>query len=185
MRAEGMDVARRAGVSKTVMARMVAGRGWSGIPEREMSAFQRHESINWGTARSMSDEGRATHRRMYPMKKILSLLGTAALVLALPLSAWAFGAIAVADTRDGASPGHGIAKGADSEAQAKADALKACAANGHQHCKVAVWYTQCGAYAASKSSQGMGYGPTRQVAESNAMGGCAQGDCKVVVSGCE
>lgn len=119
------------------------------------------------------------------MKNPVPLLCAAALILVMPLSALAVGAIAVADPDGGASPGYGVAKGADTEAQAKADALKACADNGHPRCKVAVWYTQCGAYAASKSSQGMGYGPTRQVAESNAVGGCAQADCKVVVSACE
>ena len=119
------------------------------------------------------------------MKKPLSLLCALTLALAMPMSAFAVGAIAVDDEEGQDEPGFGYVTGADSEAAAKAGALKECRASGNKNCKVAVWFKQCGAYAASKKYSGIGYGSTKKVAENKALEECGNGACKIIVSDCE
>jgi hypothetical protein len=119
----------------------------------------------------------------FPLKSTRSLL--AALLLALPLSVFAFGAIAVDDEQGESAPGYGVATDMDSKAEATAAAMKQCRAAGNKNCKVAVWFETCGAYAGSRKYFGIGYGKTKKAAESAAVSECGNSACKVVVSECE
>lgn len=107
------------------------------------------------------------------------------LALAMPLSAFAFGAIAVDDEEGDTDVGYGIVTGMDSEKEAKAAALKECKASGNENCTVAVWFKECGAYANSRNHSGIGYGKTKQIAEKKALDECGVKACKIVVSDCE
>lgn len=121
------------------------------------------------------------------MKKPFKLLAafSFALILAMPLSAFAVGAIAVDDEEGDSDPGFGYVTGMDSESSAKAGALKECRAQGNKNCKVAVWFKQCGAYAASKKYSGIGYGSSKQIAEAKALDQCGSSSCRIKVSDCE
>lgn len=121
------------------------------------------------------------------MKNIPQLLAALAftLALALPHSAFAVGAIAVDDEEGDNEPGFGYVTGMNSEAEAKAGALKECRASGNKDCKVAVWFTTCGAYANSRKYSGIGYGKTKKIAEARALDDCGNDACKIVVSDCE
>ena len=113
---------------------------------------------------------------------------SAALLLALSFfvqsSAFAIGAIAVDDVEGEAEPAYGFATGEDTEAAAKAAAMKYCKQNG-ENCKVAVWFKTCGAYAASKKYYGVGYGATKAIATAKAIEECGQASCRIVVAECE
>ncbi len=119
------------------------------------------------------------------MKKILAF----ALYLALvaPMSAFAVGAIAVDDEEgDKASDvGYYVATGEDSEGAAKKAAMKGCRELGMKNCKIGVWFTKCGAYAASKENYGYGTGKSKQAASDAAIDGCGQKSCKVVAAECD
>lgn len=117
------------------------------------------------------------------MKTPRSLL--LALALAFPLSALAVGAIAVDDSEGSRDAGYGWVTGKSSEKEAKAAALKECRASGNKDCKVAVWFTQCGAYANSRKYAGNGFGKTKKIAEAKALQECGNASCKILVSGCE
>lgn len=117
------------------------------------------------------------------MKSTRSLI--AALLLTLPLSVFAIGAIAVDDEQGETAPGYGVVTDMDTKAQATAGALKECRAAGNKNCKVAVWFETCGAYAGSSKYFGIGYGKTQKAAESAALNDCAKSACKVLVSECE
>lgn len=119
------------------------------------------------------------------MKKTTAFFCSLALALALPFNAFAIGAIAVDDEEGQDEPGYGYVTGADSEAEAKAGALKECRKSGNKNCKVAVWFKQCGAYAASKTYSGIGYGNTQRIAEAKALDECGNRACKVIVADCE
>ncbi|HUH61263.1 MAG TPA: DUF4189 domain-containing protein [Candidimonas sp.] len=121
------------------------------------------------------------------MKKTQSLLAavTFSMALVAPFSAMAVGAIAVDDEAGSTDAGYALVSGYDSESSAKAAALKECRAAGNENCKIAVWFKTCGAYAASSEHYGIGYGNTKQIAESKAVEECGGGSCKVVVSDCE
>src|SRR5690606_14727951 len=121
------------------------------------------------------------------LKKTQSLLAVLTFSVALftPFSAMAVGAIAVDDEAGSTDAGYALVTGYDSESAAKAAALKECRAAGNTNCKVAVWFKTCGSYAASSEHYGIGYGKTKQIAESKAVEDCGGGSCKVVVSDCE
>ena len=107
-----------------------------------------------------------------------------ALALCAPM-AFAAGAIAVDDEQGESAPGYGFVTGADSRAEAGAQALKECKKQGNDSCKVVVRFDQCGAYAASSKFYGVGWGKSKTAAESMAVEKCGNGKCKVVVSDCE
>jgi hypothetical protein len=113
--------------------------------------------------------------------------GIAALLvsLSLPNVALAYGAIAVDDEVGDDEPGYGLAVGEDDRESAKKAALKFCRERGNEHCKVVVWFKQCGAYAASKKYYGYGYGATKEIAGRNALEMCGNGNCKVKIADCE
>ena len=116
------------------------------------------------------------------MKSTRSLL--AALLIALPFSVFAVGAIAVDDEEGDTEPGYGLVTGMDSKSEATAGAMKECRKSGNKGCKVAVWFETCGAYAHSPKYFGIGYGKSKKVAESAALAECS-GACKILVSECE
>ena len=117
------------------------------------------------------------------MKKLTTSL--LVLSLAIPLQVFAFGAIAVDDAADDNDAGYGFVTGEDSEAAAKAAALKQCKSGGNDNCRVVVWFKACGAYASSKNYYGWGYGNTKKAATSMALEKCGKDSCKVVISECE
>lgn len=107
------------------------------------------------------------------------------LSLIAPLTAFAYGAIAVDDEVGDDEPGYGISVGEDTKEAAQKAAIKYCKEHGNEHCKSVVWFKQCGAYAASKKYYGYGYGPTKAVASQKALEMCAHDSCKVAVADCE
>lgn len=119
------------------------------------------------------------------MKNFSALL--LSLVLVLPMGAHAVGAIAVDDVEGdtAATVGYNVVGGYASESEAKAAALKECRAAGNKNCKIGVWYTRCGAYATSKNSTGYGTGASKKIAIDNAIDGCDDKGCKIVVADCE
>jgi hypothetical protein len=121
------------------------------------------------------------------MNKMFKLLATFifALILATPISAFAFGAIAVDDEEGELDPGVGFVTGEASESDAKAGALKQCRALGNKDCKIAGWFKECGAYAGSRKYSGFGFGSTKKVAEARAMDKCGDPACKIIISECE
>ena len=116
------------------------------------------------------------------MKRLATLF--LALSFLIPGSVFAFGAIAVDDQRGDRDPAYGFVTGEHSREAAERKAMKYCKERG-KHCKVAVWFETCGAYATSKSHYGYGYGSTKAKATSEAIKGCGRGDCKIVVARCE
>ena len=116
------------------------------------------------------------------MKKLATLALT--LGFLSPCSAFAFGAIAVDDQRGDRDPAYGFVTGETSRDAAESKALKYCREHG-QHCKVAVWFETCGAYATSKNYYGYGYGKTKAKATAEALKGCGRKDCEIVVAKCE
>lgn len=116
------------------------------------------------------------------MKKMSVLLS--GLLLVLPMSVFAIGAIAVDDEEGQDEPGYGFVTGADSKEEARKGAMKQCKEAGNNNCKVVAWFEACGAYAASKKYYGVGWGASKPKAEKMALDKCG-GGCKVVVSDCE
>ena len=94
-----------------------------------------------------------------------------------------WGAISVDLEKADMNPYYGVGGGA-SEEEAVANGQKFCEQSGGAHCKNVVTYEQCGAYAASKSAGGWGKAPSKKTAEIQAMAGCADDSCKLVVSDC-
>lgn len=121
------------------------------------------------------------------MNKKQAVAALAALLVGFSFSSTvlAYGAIAVDDEQGESEPGYGFATGEGSQDAAKRAALKQCRESGNDHCKVAVWFKQCGAYAASNKYYGYGYGDTKAVAKRKALEMCARDDCKVVIAECE
>ena len=119
------------------------------------------------------------------MIKRLAAVAALFITFALPQAAFAYGAIAVDDQVGDAEPGYGLAVGEDSKDAAKRAAMKYCRENGNHHCKVAVWFKQCGAYAASNKFYGYGYGATKEIAKKDALKMCGHGACKVKIADCE
>jgi hypothetical protein len=97
----------------------------------------------------------------------------------------AYGAIAVDDERGEREPGYGFSVGHGSEEGAKHAALRACRESGNRHCKVAVWFKRCGAYATSSRYYGYGFGDTKASAARKALESCARKSCEVIVAKCE
>ena len=116
------------------------------------------------------------------MKKLSSIL--VGLLLALPMCAFAAGAIAVDDEEGETEPGYGFVTGASSRDAAGKGALKQCKDSGNDNCKVVARFDTCGAYAASKKYYGAGWGASKQKAESMALDTCS-GNCTIIVSACE
>jgi len=95
----------------------------------------------------------------------------------------AFGAIAVDLGQYEKAPFYGIGGGA-SEDEAGGNAMKFCVEAGGTHCKLQTTYQQCGSYAASQTSGGWGKAASKDRAEAQALQGCGEAACKIVVTDC-
>ena len=93
-----------------------------------------------------------------------------------------WGAIAT-DSAVGSDSYYGIG-GGDTRAESEQFALGYCREEGAMTCEVRIAYTQCGAYAASKTSFGAGIGATKRAAERQALEACQGKRCEIVVSDC-
>jgi hypothetical protein len=116
-----------------------------------------------------------------------AMAGAAFFVLMLPAPALAVGAIAV-DDEVGLSSGEvgfGYVIGAEDKKEAERGALRECRKQGNDSCKVAVWFDQCGAYAASEKHSGIGYGRSKEIARHQALDDCGSEHCRIVVAECE
>jgi uncharacterized protein DUF4189 len=112
----------------------------------------------------------------------------AALLTSVSLSTTAFahGAIAIDDDQQTeAQTGYGFAEGRVSPEDAERAAMWDCHEFGNDHCRVAMRFEQCGAYAASAQHQGYGQGSTKAIAMKNALAMCRDKSCNVVIAKCE
>jgi hypothetical protein len=121
------------------------------------------------------------------IKSIYALTGTAFAMMILAGPALAVGAIAVDDEVGLSSDqvGFGYVVGADDKKEAERGALRECRKQGNDSCKVAVWFEQCGAYAASEKHSGIGYGHSKEIARRQALDDCGSDHCRIVVAACE
>jgi Domain of unknown function (DUF4189) len=98
--------------------------------------------------------------------------------------AFAAGAIAVDDEEGSMDVGYGLVTGASSRDAAGAEAMKLCKKAGNSDCKIVARFDSCGAYAASKSNYGAGWGASLEKAKAMAIEKC-EGSCKVLIAQCE
>jgi hypothetical protein len=113
-------------------------------------------------------------------------LSAAFLLVAAPAFAHAeeWGAIAIDTAKAEKSPYYGVG-GGGTEGEAVDNAMKFCGEAGGKMCKALVSYEQCGALAVSGAGDaGWGKAPTKTTAEAQAVAGCQNDACKVVVSDC-
>lgn len=113
--------------------------------------------------------------------RFVALLGA----LLLPVSAFAWGAIAV-DDQDGQKAddvGYGYVTGEESEDAAKRGALRECRKK-NKTCKVMITFETCGSYAVSGRRWGTGEGSTEGAARRVALLNCGNAACKPVISEC-
>ncbi|HOV85728.1 MAG TPA: DUF4189 domain-containing protein [Syntrophobacteraceae bacterium] len=118
------------------------------------------------------------------MKKSAFLLVVPALVFLFAKDALCVGAIAVDDEIGESEPGYGFVTGAFSREEAKRRALDECGRSGNEDCRVVLWFESCGAYAASLTHYGVGWGSTKEQAKKRALDECGPG-CVVKVAECE
>jgi hypothetical protein len=118
------------------------------------------------------------------MRNFMSAVALTVIVSAQASSAFAFGAIAVNDSRGTAASeaGYGVGWG-ESRKEAERNAVKECRSAGNDQCEVAVWFERCGAYAGDRVNYGIGYGETIRTAERMALKDCAH--CQIIVSDCQ
>lgn len=124
------------------------------------------------------------------MYHLLRLAGVPALVLASTVSALAWGAIAVDDTKGmtARQAGWGYATRRSTAEDAITAAMNQCRQGGNDHCRLVLQFHGCGAYAASLNMYGTGTGRSRQGASANALASCRRGGergCAVAVATCE
>lgn len=98
--------------------------------------------------------------------------------------AFAAGAIAVDDEEGTMDTGYGLVTGASSREVAGVEAMKLCKKAGNSDCKIVARFDTCGAYAASKTSYGAGWGGSLDKAKAMAIDKC-DGKCKVLIAQCE
>ncbi len=115
------------------------------------------------------------------MKSSILVLG---LMLFSP-ALYAAGAIAVDDEVGEKEPGYGLVYGYGTRDQAGEAALAECYKQGNAHCQVVARFDKCGAYAASMKHYGVGWGDSAAAAQSMAMDGCGNSNCRVVLVDCE
>ncbi|MBK9077904.1 MAG: DUF4189 domain-containing protein [Hyphomicrobium sp.] len=95
-----------------------------------------------------------------------------------------WGALALDTAKAEQAPAYGIG-GGDTEEEAVANAVNFCNEAEGAACKSVVTYEQCGALAVSgKGDAGWGKSATKLTAETQALAGCDNDACKVVVSDC-
>ncbi|HZP78169.1 MAG TPA: DUF4189 domain-containing protein [Pseudolabrys sp.] len=127
------------------------------------------------------------HLQLRPRRSARTLLASAILLVGLTGTALAWGAIAVDDEegRHHDDVGYGASSGHNSEAAAKAGALRECRRHGNEDCRVIVTFRHCGAYAVAGRHYGYGEATTLASARRDALEHCGGGACKIVVSHCE
>lgn len=121
----------------------------------------------------------------------MSFFRTSSVIIALAVSACPalaegskWGAIALDTEKAEREPYYGVG-GADTEADAVAAAMGFCTEAGGVQCQSLVTYEQCGALAVTgKGQAGWGKAPSKEEAEKQAIAGCAEAECTVVVSDC-
>ncbi|MGL4395390.1 MAG: DUF4189 domain-containing protein [Hyphomicrobium sp.] len=95
-----------------------------------------------------------------------------------------WGALALDTEKAEREPAYGIG-GGDTEEEAVANAVNFCKEAEGVACKSVVTYEQCGALAVSgKGHAGWGKAATKKTAEVQALAGCDNDLCKVVVADC-
>ena len=99
-------------------------------------------------------------------------------------SAFAAGAIAVDDEKGSTDAGYGFVTGASSREVAAVEAMKVCKKAGNSDCRIVARFDTCGAYAASKTHYGAGWGSSLEKAKAMATDKC-EGSCKIIVAQCE
>ena len=101
------------------------------------------------------------------------------------LGASAAGAIAIDEDVTNVKASYSVTVGALSNEQAGRQALAGCGSLGNKACQVAVRFETCGAYAASPTNYGTGFGRTSAAAQAMAMNVCGHSACQVVVAKCD
>jgi hypothetical protein len=99
-------------------------------------------------------------------------------------AAFAAGAIAIDDEEGSTDAGYGFVTGASSRDVAGAEAMKLCKKAGNSDCRIVARFDTCGAYAASKTHYGTGWGSSMEKAKAMATDKC-EGACKIIVAQCE
>jgi Domain of unknown function (DUF4189) len=102
-----------------------------------------------------------------------------------PLGAFAAGAIAVDEDVSNVRVSYGMVVRAESADQADKAALVECGKHGNKACQVAVRFAQCGAYAASSTHYGTGFGRTASIATTMAMNVCGTANCQIIAAQCD
>jgi len=121
------------------------------------------------------------------MKFLKEILAVAAMSSMIAGAAYGWGAICVDDDPGLAHSdvGYGIVTKSPSQQAARSDAMEVCTSEGNAGCQLVLTFQNCGAYAASTVSFGVGAGATQNDAERRAMQDCGEDGCKLVVSDCE
>jgi len=122
------------------------------------------------------------------MNKHRLTAAAAALLTSISFSTQVFahGAIAIDDDQQTETQtGYGFAAERASPEDAERAAMWDCHEFGNDHCKVAMKFEHCGAYAASGKRQGYGQGATKAIAVKNALAMCGDKSCNVVIAKCE
>jgi len=114
---------------------------------------------------------------------VLSLFVSITLFALCPSSAFAFGAIAVADN-DGKTRPVFIVIGYDSDNKASQAVLDKCRLNGGATCRVVLNFERCGSIATSNTSYGVGSGVTGKIARNRSLDNCGD-NCTVSANDCE
>lgn len=83
-----------------------------------------------------------------------------------------------------ADAGYCAVTGEDSQAAAKAAAMKGCRESGMKNCEIGVWFTRCGAYASGPKTTGYATGANKQAVSKEAVEECGSG-CTLVIAECE
>lgn len=117
------------------------------------------------------------------MKFLPSVLILASFVF--PMGAFAAGAIAIDEGVSNVRVSYGMVVRASSAAEADKSALAECGKLGNKSCQVAVRFAQCGAYAASATNYGTGFGRTAAVAKTMAMNVCGTAGCTIIAAQCD
>jgi hypothetical protein len=94
-----------------------------------------------------------------------------------------WGAIAVDSTSHDKNMAYGVGGGASKDEAGK-NAVGFCRDNKGNQCSVMVVYQQCGAYAISAKSHGIGQGETKALAAQKAINNCKAIDCSIIASDC-
>jgi hypothetical protein len=105
--------------------------------------------------------------------------------LCLPTLSFAIGAIAIDDEQGDYAAGYGVSTGNDTKSEAQREAMRLCREAGNEDCRVVAWFETCGAYAASKTYYGAGWGATARAAQRMALDKCGSANCRIIQTECE